>query len=626
MVEDKSYCSTQVNLPSEVAEIVRDLESKILPNHLHPTEKQDDAPHITVLYGLQDDDPSGVRELVEGIGSVQASITGVEVFRPEDKDYDVLIMTVDSPDLCALNQGLARLPHTDTFPVYRPHSTIVYLVRGAGDGYKTMVTGMEGKVMTFNTLLFSDKNEKKTKIPLVRIAEPMLNVRELEKSETVKPKLQKIVNDFVSFCVKYLKLKDIPKIKFIMAPQAKKIKAFGQHRQNKDAPILLDVENRQPMDILRTLAHELVHHKQDEGGKESSGATSVTYRGNKKENEANKIAGILVRNYAVKHPDYFALGTVKKSKQVFVIMKAVEVKGFTRTRKGKMEHVKPFQRKGEQRERYGLLVRLLDFLEKKIQGWKIEIQAKEEKQRLYRKFKGFNQEQRKYVQRRVKEIQQRSERTWMTKPQKQYIHRRLAELRKEVGIKPIFVANKIGLSNEEYDGLRMMGYEDKQIKKMSKEGAKAAYWNRISPEKSGLSAPGSMTDEERKLYELALRGGQAYAKTGKIRSIKKEMEQAKVEETTKVFEPSTNEILGKLKSGEVKDLKATILWRAAGSTEALIDISGQKFVIDSSDRLKLAEIETDYSKRKVVIHGVKTGTELKDYLKKFPKLGREHFK
>jgi 2'-5' RNA ligase len=338
---ESKFCSTQVNLSPEMSEKVRDLENHISPSHFHPTEKNGDDIHITVLYGLHDNDPKGVRELVEGIGPIDATILGVEVFRPEDKDYDVLVMTVDSPDLCALHRGLATLPHTDTFPDYHPHCTIAYLVRGAGDEYKTLVAGLEGEIMTFPTLMFSDKDHKKTEIPLTRgIEPPMLNPGDIEKS-------------------------------------------------------------------------------------------------------------------------------------LYVIMKSeVKVKAYTRTRKGRQEYVKPFQRQiiSARKERVGVVMRMLSFVEKKVKDWKgekgLEVQTK-------KKFK-FSPEQEK------------SEKTWMTKPQKQYVHKRMSELRKEVGIKPTPIAGKIGLSTEEYDGLRMMGYKDNQISKMGKESAKTAYWNGISPSDAGV--------------------------------------------------------------------------------------------------------------------------------------------
>ena len=53
-------------------------------------------------------------------------------------------------------------------------------------------------------------------------------------------------------------------------------------------------KNRNMADILRTIAHELVHHKQNELGmiKPGSGDT-----GSDIENQANSLAGIILREY-----------------------------------------------------------------------------------------------------------------------------------------------------------------------------------------------------------------------------------------------------------------------------------------------------------------------------------------
>ena len=58
--------------------------------------------------------------------------------------------------------------------------------------------------------------------------------------------------------------------------------------------IWLYVKNRNMADLLRTLAHELVHRKQDEDGRinNNSGET-----GSEIENEANAMAGILLRDF-----------------------------------------------------------------------------------------------------------------------------------------------------------------------------------------------------------------------------------------------------------------------------------------------------------------------------------------
>jgi hypothetical protein len=52
------------------------------------------------------------------------------------------------------------------------------------------------------------------------------------------------------------------------------------------------------MDILRTVAHELVHHKQTELGSEEPRA--------KKEYEANVYGGMLIKLFGKKYPHFFS--------------------------------------------------------------------------------------------------------------------------------------------------------------------------------------------------------------------------------------------------------------------------------------------------------------------------------
>jgi len=166
-LEKSEFSSTQVNLPKVLASKVLNTVKLIDPDDLHPTEKQDDAPHITVRYGiLPEVPPKHVKEILDHPGKVKASITGVDVFQPEDKDYDVLVFRIDSPDLNLLNEKLKQLPHEDTYPFYQPHSTIAYLKRGLGKKYVNLVTGLEGEEIEFDTIKFSDKDYKKVSIDL----------------------------------------------------------------------------------------------------------------------------------------------------------------------------------------------------------------------------------------------------------------------------------------------------------------------------------------------------------------------------------------------------------------------------------------------------------------------------
>jgi len=168
------YQSTQVNLPKDLANKVLNLIKLIDPKDLHPTEKQDDDIHITVRYGLLPEvQPTEVKEILNSVRKVKASIVGVDVFRPEEKDYDVLILRADSPDLALLNEELKQLPNESTHPVYQPHITIAYLKRGKGEKYRNLTTGLEGEPLEFDVVKFSNLEGKKTNINLEKADIPV---------------------------------------------------------------------------------------------------------------------------------------------------------------------------------------------------------------------------------------------------------------------------------------------------------------------------------------------------------------------------------------------------------------------------------------------------------------------
>jgi hypothetical protein len=116
---------------------------------------------------------------------------------------------------------------------------------------------------------------------------------------------QKLIKEFIKFTVKQLNLRSLPKsIKFATAGYAKKHKTFGTYLPSADA-ITVVYEGRHIADTLRTLGHELVHHKQREDGRTLDGGT-----GSDLENEANAVAGILMRDFRELRPDLFEIFNV----------------------------------------------------------------------------------------------------------------------------------------------------------------------------------------------------------------------------------------------------------------------------------------------------------------------------
>lgn len=113
----------------------------------------------------------------------------------------------------------------------------------------------------------------------------------------------KIINEFIDFADNKLDLgNNIPKISISYKEgEAKENKSFGGYSPNNES-ILVVGANRNLADILRSLAHELVHHKQnlEDRIEENSGET-----GSDIENEANARAGIIMREFGKLNPDIF---------------------------------------------------------------------------------------------------------------------------------------------------------------------------------------------------------------------------------------------------------------------------------------------------------------------------------
>ena len=163
------YSTVQLVLDDAAASVLRQrAASMIAPAHVHPGEGLETRPHITVLYGLETDDVGDVLPLIGPSESpIEAVLQGLEVFRPEGKDYDVLVHRVACPGAIVLHERLiGALPHVTTHPVYQPHVTLGYVQRGVGGQYATLQTGLEGMVLTFWEVEFNSSEDVRTTIPL----------------------------------------------------------------------------------------------------------------------------------------------------------------------------------------------------------------------------------------------------------------------------------------------------------------------------------------------------------------------------------------------------------------------------------------------------------------------------
>jgi hypothetical protein len=124
----------------------------------------------------------------------------------------------------------------------------------------------------------------------------------LEEAPTLSD--EEILRDFIDFCFNELKLQSMPVVKLRKDPQWSVVnRTFGRYIDDRN---LLEVAwgQRHIMDVLRTVAHELTHRHQHERESVPGNAGET---GSPWENEANARAGVLMRDYAQLHPEYFAV-------------------------------------------------------------------------------------------------------------------------------------------------------------------------------------------------------------------------------------------------------------------------------------------------------------------------------
>jgi len=120
-----------------------------------------------------------------------------------------------------------------------------------------------------------------------------------------RKKFGPMLDSFVEFASKRLKI-DPPKINYKSEDDTSL--SFGGYTPSTNE-ISVATKDRHPMDIFRTIAHELVHHKQNGEGRIKDVAQEGS-TGSDIENEANSEAGKIMRWFAQANPEHFGLSHV----------------------------------------------------------------------------------------------------------------------------------------------------------------------------------------------------------------------------------------------------------------------------------------------------------------------------
>lgn len=122
-----------------------------------------------------------------------------------------------------------------------------------------------------------------------------------ERLLTKEEKDIRVISDFVNFAKNYLGIKDDIKVAlaFERTPDLTTTAYY-----NLGGLVKIYVKDRAIIDVCRSIAHELVHHLQNLEGRLVD-AISDGEDGSPIENEANAVAGVIIRKWGKLHPEIY---------------------------------------------------------------------------------------------------------------------------------------------------------------------------------------------------------------------------------------------------------------------------------------------------------------------------------
>lgn len=127
-------------------------------------------------------------------------------------------------------------------------------------------------------------------------------VEPIESSVPASKDIEEILKPFIDSCVKYLGIKKVPRFIIKRDPEwTRRNGTFGRFEPDTES-ITLATSGRHTLDILRTLAHELTHARQNEIATMPQDAGET---GSPHEDQANAMAGRIMRHWVDQYPEFF---------------------------------------------------------------------------------------------------------------------------------------------------------------------------------------------------------------------------------------------------------------------------------------------------------------------------------
>lgn len=268
--------------------------NNINPNDIYekPGFGLEKEPHVTILFGFHDDvDIDEIKKVAKKVlkKPLTVKVTGISIFESKTAPYDVVKFDIESKELSRLNNLMKKFPHTSTFNEYHPHMTIAYVNKGEGKKYEKLFN--EALNLTGDKLVYSTADKKKYFWNLIKknILKIQKNIPEMNKEKI------KILKDFINFTCAKLNINE-PVTVVIRKGRDEYINTTASYLPNENENHIR-AGGRAIVDICRSIGHELTHNKQREL-KIFKPGEEVQNIGGKIEDDANSIAGILIKDFS----------------------------------------------------------------------------------------------------------------------------------------------------------------------------------------------------------------------------------------------------------------------------------------------------------------------------------------
>lgn len=276
-------------------------EARVYTSHSHDKDKNPLPYELKLMF---------LRQLFPGVNIVQSphKILWQILKEISDQGYDDVTLVTGADRVKLFKQTF--LPHCKprTDPTFDKSKNYGFKLKVISSGARKK--GISGT----DTRNLIKKGDFKAFLKVSATTNPALAKRIFDAAKTYmkeevlnedlsRKDFDKMLRRFVDFTCDHLKIKDTPEIEYKNPDDHGEQPSFGGYAPSNKKIIVMS-KNRHPMDIFRTVAHELVHHKQNEDGRLGHSAEEGS-TGSDIENEANSMAGIVMRHFGKAFPDTF---------------------------------------------------------------------------------------------------------------------------------------------------------------------------------------------------------------------------------------------------------------------------------------------------------------------------------